>query len=322
METCLPIKVTLSMLCLVALLITSCEDEVTVFEPTELAILGPEEVSPGDTATYITDRYENETYSWTVPAGATVTSGEGTPEVTVTFTAAGSGEISVAARGINGTKTVEVITSVPEASIALDEEEVALSEGETADVLITFDHDIASAPEVSLVEVEGLAGSTIGPVEKVDDRTFRVAYTAGSGDGVDQISVTQAVSTEFYGSVTMDTVMTFDAYRVDNTSATGELTASQTPVSDDMSVTISAVFSEALSTSDTVQVSINGVTSDAAYVSDANMITQDGITWTYVFEPEDGANELATVSVNNLPADLAGNPTEAVEPIILQIKND
>ncbi|MEK6476558.1 hypothetical protein WJR50_03450 [Catalinimonas sp. 4WD22] len=312
------------MLCLVVLLISSCEDdEVTVFEPTELAILGPEEVSPGDTATYTTDLYENETYSWMVPEGATITSGGSTPNIiSVTFTAAGGGEISVAARGINGTKTVEVITSVPEASVALDEEEVALSEGETANVLITFDQDIASAPEVSLVEVEGLAGSTIGAVEKVDDRTFRLAYTAGSGDGVDQISVTQAVSTEFYGSVTMDTVMIFDAYRVDNTSATGELTASQTPVSDDMSVTISAVFSEALSTSDTVQVSINGVTSDAAYVTDANMITQDGITWTYVFEPEGGANELATVSVNNLPADLVGNPTEAVEPIILQIKND
>lgn len=311
------------MLCMVALLITSCEDEVTVFEPTELAILGPEEVSPGDTVTYIADLYEVETYHWMVPEGATITAGAPTPNIiSVTFTAAGSGEISVAARGINGSKTVEVITSVPEASVALDDDEVALSEGETANVMITFDQDIASAPEVSLVEVEGLAGSTIGAVEKVDDRTFRVAYTAGTGDGVDQISVTQAVSTEFYGSVTMDTVMTFDAYRVDNTSATGDLTASQTPVSDDMSVTFSAVFSEALSTSDTVKVSINGVTSDAAYVTDANMITEDGVTWTYVFEPEDGANELATVSVNNLPADLAGNPTEAVEPIIIQIKND
>ncbi|MDF9799906.1 hypothetical protein OKW21_005169 [Catalinimonas alkaloidigena] len=310
------------MLCLVVLLISSCEDdEVTVYEPTELTILGPEEVSPGDTATYITDRYENETYSWTVPAGATVTSGEDTPVVTVTFTAAGGGEISVAARGINGTKAVDVLTSAPEASIALDSG-VVLSEGETANVLISFDQDIASAPEVSMVEVDKLAGGTLGAVEKVDDRTFQVAYTAGTGDGIDQVSVVQAVSTEFYGSVTMDTVMTFDVYKVDNTSATGELMASQTPVSDDMAVTLSAVFSEALSTSDTVKVSVNGITTDAAYVTDANMITQDGITWTYVFEPEDGANELASVSINNLPADLAGNATEAVEPIIIQIKND
>lgn len=322
MKTYLPFKVTFSILAIVALLVTACEDdEVTAYEPTELMVIGPAEVSPGDTATYIADRYENETYSWTVPAGATLTSGDGTPVVTVTFTAAGGGEISVDARGISGSKTVNVVTTAPQASMALDSG-VVLSEGETANVLITFDQDIAVAPEVSLVPADEVAGSTVSAVEKVDDRTFRVVYTAGAGDGTDQISVAQAVSSEFFGSVAMDTVLTFDGYIVDNTSATGELLASQTPVSDDMMVTISAIFSEALSISDSVKVSVNGLTTDAAYVTNASMTTEDGITWTYEFQPEGGASELASISVNNLPADLAGNPTEAVEPIIIQIKND
>ncbi|WPP48804.1 hypothetical protein [Catalinimonas niigatensis] len=322
MKTYLPFKAIFSILVMVALLITACEDdEVTTFEPTELMIIGPEEVSPGDTATYIADRYENETYSWTVPAGATLTSGDGTPVVTVTFTAAGSGDISVAARGIEGSKTVDVVTAAPMASIALDSG-VVLTEGGTANVLITFDQDIAVDPEVSLVPAEGVSGSTVSALEKVDDRTFRVSYTAGAGDGTDQISIEQAVTSVFFGSVAMDTVLTFDGYMVDNTAATGELSSSQTPVSDDMMVTLSAIFSETLSTSDTVKVSINGVTTDAAYVTNANMTTEDGITWIYAFQPEGGANELASVSVSNLPADLAGNPTEAVEPIIIQLKND
>jgi hypothetical protein len=323
MKIYLPFKVTFSMLGMVALLISiACEDDdVTTFEPTELMVIGPEEVSPGDTVTYTADRYGDETYTWTVPTGATVTSGEGTPVITVTFTAAGSGEITVAARGINGSKTVDVVTTAPQASIALDSG-VVLSEGETANVLITFDQDIADAPEVTLVPADEVVGSTVSAVEKVDDRTFRVTYTAGTGDGTDQISVGQAVSTEFFGSVAMDTVMTFDGYVVENTSATGELFASQTPISDDMAVTLSAIFNEPLSLSDTVKVSVNGVTTDAAYVTNESMTTEDGITWTYLFQPEGGANELASVSVSNLPADLAGNPTEAVEPIIIQLKND
>ena len=316
-------KMAFSIFGMIALLanVACTDDDVTTLEPTELMVLGPEEVSPGDTATYTTDRYTGETYTWTVPAGATITSGSDTPIIMVTFSAAGSGEITVAARGINGSKMVDVITAAPEPSVTVDDG-VVLSEGETADFLIVFDQDIATAPEVSLVPAEGTAGSTVSGVEKVDDHTFRVTYTAGSGDGTDQISVGQAVSTEFFGSVVMDTVITFDGYLVDNTPATGELFASQTPVSDNSAVTISAIFNEALSTSDSVKVSITGMTTDNAYVTDAGMTTQDGVTWTYVFEPEGGANELVSVSVNNLQNDMAGNPTEAVEPITIQIKNN
>ena len=311
----------LSLLSIGALLVgAACtDDEVTVFEPTQLAIAGPAEVAPGDTATYAADRYNDISYTWGVPTGATLIGGDGTPTITVTFTAAGSGDITVAARGLNGTKAVTVATTAPGASVSLDSG-VILAEGGARNVRITFDQDIATAPDVTLVPGAGVMGSTVGTVEKVDDRTFQVAYTAGSGDGTDKISVSKAVSSEFFGSVAMDTVITFDAYAVDNTPATGELFASRTPVNDSIMVTLSAMFSEPLSTTDSVKVSVNGLTT--AYVTDASMTTQDGMTWTYQFQPEGGANELVTVSVNTLPADLAGNPTAAVEPIIVQIKND
>ena len=318
------LKTILSTFGLGALLIgAACDDDdTTVFEPTQLTVGGPDEVSPGDTATFTADQYENETYTWGVPAtGATIIEGDGTSAITVIFTAAGSGDITVAARGVNGSKTVTVATSAPTASVALDSG-VVLMEGETANVRVSFDQDIATAPTVTLVPADEVTGGAVSAVEQVDDRTFQVTYTAGAGDGTDQVSVSQAVTSEFFGSVAMDTVIAFDVYPVDNTPATGELFASRTPVSDSMMVTLSAMFSEPLSTSDSVQISVNGLTT--TYVTDATMDTEDGLTWTYEFQPEGGANELATVTVSNLPTDLAGNATDAdsIEPIIIQIKNE
>ena len=324
MKTRISLKLAIGMFSISALLaVVSCnDDETAAFEPTELAVSGPDEVAPGDTATYTADRYNGETYTWTVPSsGVTIIEGEGTPAITVTFTAAGSGDITVAARGVNGTKTVKVLTAAPLASAALDSG-VVLSEGKTGKVLISFDQAIATAPKLTLMPDAGVMGSAVSAIEQVDDHTFQVTYTAGAGDGMDKLSVAEAVTSEFFGSKAMDTVLVFDLYQVDNTSATGELFASRTPVNDSTTVTLSAAFSEALSTTDSVKISVNGLLT--AYVTDARMTTQDGITWTYSFQPTGGANELATVSVSSSPADLAGNPTEASEiaPIIIQIKND
>ncbi len=49
------------------------DDEVGVFEPTELLVDGPTALAPGDTVTYTADRYEGATYTWAVPTpGATI----------------------------------------------------------------------------------------------------------------------------------------------------------------------------------------------------------------------------------------------------------
>ena len=324
MKKYVPVKLVISALSFVFLVANvSCEeDEISPYEPDRLIVSGPAEVAPGATATYYTSLYENETYSWTVPTGATIIEGEGTSSIDVSFTAAGSGDVTVAGRGINGTTAVTVVATAPEAEVALDSTISALAEGGTANVLITFDQAIATAPAVTLVPGDEVTGSTISAVEKVDDNTFQVTYTAGAGDGTDRISVDKAVTTETLGAVAMDTVVTFDGYAVDNTSATGKLSASDTPVSDSTMVTLSAVFSEPLSTSDSVKVSVTGLSTATAYVSDASMATEDGLTWTYDFQPTGAANELVTVSVGGLPADRAGNPTEAVEPIVIQIKNE
>ena len=324
MKKYIPFKAVTSALSVIALVtIMSCEQEedTSPLEPYRLVVSGPGEVAPSETHTYYTSLYEGETYAWAVPSGATIVDGEGTFSIDVTFTAAGSGDITVERQGIRGAKTVAVVTSAPVAEVTLADTTVAaLTEGGTANVLISFDKDIATVPEVMLMPAEGVTGSMISAVEKVDDRTFQVTYTAGAGDGTDKISVDKAVSSELFGAVVMDTIVTFDAYPVDNTPATGELSASLTPVDDSTMTMISATFSEPLSTTDSVKISINGLTN--AYVTEAAMTTEDGLVWTYGFQPEGGASEVVSVSVSNLPADLAGNPTEEVASIIVEVNNE
>ncbi len=322
MKKYVPFKLFLSIVCLSAGMINvACQEEGST-DPLpidRLVIGGEEEPSAGDTITYNASLYEGESYTWTVPAGAEIVSGAGTYSINVAFSSAGSGDITVTARGITGTLAVAVEDpALPEAAVALPNDTVLVA-GATSPVRISFGLPIETPPVVGVVPAAGTAGGAVSAVTRVNDRTFEVIYTAGTGDGTDKISVDKAVTTAYYGAAAMDTVVTFNAYPTDNTSATGELFASRTPVDSTTTSTLSVVFSEPLLTSDTVKVSVVGAAQ--TYVTDANMMTADGQTWTYDFQPEGGTTELATVSVSNLPADLAGNPTVAVEPISIQIKN-
>ncbi len=298
----------------------SCEEDSTQsFTPYRAVIGGPSTVAPGEVATYYTDTYGSETVSWTVPTGATIVSGAGTESIEVTFAAGASGEIAVVKQGLNGTIAVTVEAVKPVASVSLDSG-VVLRQGQSAPVTISFDKDIEIAPAATLLSLgTGITGSALSPLVKTDDKTFQATYTAGTGDGTEVLSLEEAVASQFLGATVMDS-SGFELYAVDNTAATGKLFASSTPVDDSTAVTLSAIFSEPLSTTDTVKVSVNGASQ--AYVTEANMTTEDGMTWTYEFQPEGGANEVATVSVGNLPSDPAGNSTQAVSPIVIQIKND
>ena len=306
--------------CIITLLVgMSCEEDSTQsFQPYRAVIGGPSTVAPGEVATYYTDTYGSETVSWTVPTGATIVSGAGTESIEVSFAAGASGDIGVVKQGLNGKLSVTVEEVKPVASVALDSG-VILQQGESAPVTISFDKDIATPPQAALLPTTQLTGGVLSALQKVDEKTYQATYTAGAGDGTETLSLEGAVSSQFFGATMMDS-SGFELYTVDNTAATGKLLASSTPVDDSTMVTFSATFSEPLSTTDTVKISVDGAS--LSYVTEASMMTEDGITWTYDFQPQGGANEVATVSVGNLPTDLAGNPTQAVAPIVIQIKND
>ncbi len=322
MKKYVPFKLFLGLVYLsVGMINVACQEEGST-DPLpidRLVIGGEEEPAAGDTLTYNTSLYEGESYTWAVPTGATIVGGAGTFAIDVAFSSAGSGDITVAARGATGKLTVAVEDpALPEAAVALPNDAVLMA-GATGPVRISFEQPIETAPVVGVVPAAGTAGGAVSAVTRVNDRTFEVIYTAGTGNGTDKISVDQAVTTAYYGASAMDTVMTFNAYPTDNTAATGELSASRTPVDSTTTSTLSVMFDEPLLTSDTVKVSVVGASQ--AYVTEANMMTADGQTWTYSFQPEGGTTELATVTVSNLPTDLAGNPTEVVDPISVQIKN-
>ena len=301
----------------------ACEEEggIEPYEPYYLVITGPTEVAPGDTVTYAATSYENESYSWTVPDNATIVDSNEADTIQVTFPSGSGGNIMVSVKGLTESETIAVNPANPVSSITLAD--TSLSQGGTSTVLINYNQDITTAPTLELRSNENTDGSTLGDIERVDDRTFRATYTAGTGDGTDEILVTGGVSSPFYGSVTDTLESVFNLTPTDNTPATGELFASRTPTTPDDAVLITAAFSESLNTQDSVRLSITSTNplNDTTYLDGVIMSTLDGATWTYEFEPGEGINDITEVSVD-APTDPAGNTTEAVEPIILEIKDE
>jgi hypothetical protein len=301
----------------------ACEEDsgIDPYEPYYLVINGPTEVAPGETVTYSANPYEGETYSWTVPNGAELVSGDGNDTIQVIFSAGSSGSLTVAARGLTETESITVTPTLPTPTIELAD--TALAQGGTQDVIINFNKDIETAPSVSLTVGEGTQGGTLGALERIDERSFRAPYTAGSGNGTDEIEVTGAVSSAFFGAQRDTTVSTFNIYSTDNTPATGTLEASRTPVASGQTVTFTATFDEALYVArDSVtisMVSVDPTTRDTTYVNSAVMSTLDGINWTYAHEPTTSVDDVASVSIS-APADRAGNVTVLPEPILIEVR--
>ena len=302
----------------------ACEEDsgIDLYEPYYLVINGPTEVAPGETITYSANPYQGETYTWTVPDGAQLVSGDGNDTIQVIFSAGSSGNLTVAARGLTETEAIAVTPTLPTPSIELAD--TALTQGGVQDVVISFNKDIDTPPAVKFVAGDGTQGGTLGALERVDERSFRATYTAGSGNGIDRIEVTGAVSNAFYGAQRDTTVSIFNIYQTDNTPATSTLEASRTPVASGQTVTFTATFDEALyiaQDSVTISVvSIDASTPDTTYVSNAVMSTLDGTNWTYAYQPEGvSTDDIASVSIS-APADLAGNVTVIPDPILIEIR--
>ena len=301
----------------------ACEEDsgIDPYEPYYLVINGPTEVAPGETITYSANPYQGETYTWTVPNGAQLVSGDGNDTIQVIFSAGSSGNLTVAARGLTETEAIAVTPTLPTPSIELAD--TALTQGGVQDVVINFNKDIDTPPAVKFVAGDGTQGGTLSALERVDERSFRATYTAGSGNGTDEIEVTGAVSNAFFGAQRDTTVSTFNLYSTDNIAAIGTLEASRTPVAPGQTVTFTATFSEQLYVAqDSVTISMVSVdlaTRDTTYFDNAVMNTLDGINWTYAYEPTTSVDDVASVSIN-APADRAGNVTVLPDPILIEVR--
>ncbi|MGB3849152.1 MAG: hypothetical protein WA958_04245 [Tunicatimonas sp.] len=325
MKKYLPSNLTAILLGLVVLTIGfACEEDsgIDPYQPYYLVITGPNEVAPGASITYSANPYQGETYTWEVPAGATL-EGQGNDTVTVVFSAASSGNVTVAARGLTESRNITVNSTLPTPTVELAD--TALAQGGTQDVIISFAKDIETAPTVTFAAGEGTQGGTLGALERVDERSFRAPYTAGSGNGTDEIVVTGAVSNAFFGAQRDTVETTFNVYTTDNIAATATLEASQTPVVSGETVTFTATFNEELYIAqDSVtitMVSSSLLTRDTTYIDNAVMSTLDGINWTYDYQPTTSIDDIASVSIS-APADLAGNVTILPDPILIEVRED
>lgn len=85
-------------------------DYVRVYDTGQPSVDGPHIVGPNEVANYsvIDENGANTNYSWSVPAGATVVSGQGTASVQVDFTGASAGSVSVALDNSCGTHQLDV----------------------------------------------------------------------------------------------------------------------------------------------------------------------------------------------------------------------
>ncbi|MDD4192509.1 MAG: hypothetical protein PHI28_14345 [Mangrovibacterium sp.] len=88
---------------------TSCEVEKYDYTPIEyLKITGVSSTTANSTKDYYTFYLEDATYTWTVPAGATIKSGQGTSHISVQFGNTG-GALSVEVNGMESEMTITIL---------------------------------------------------------------------------------------------------------------------------------------------------------------------------------------------------------------------
>ena len=120
----------------------------------------------------------NTTYTWTVPTGATITSGQGTPSITVNMTgvAVGSHQVTVTASNVCGTSTQtlqDIYVHQPTVSAYAD---LACSGG-----------------SLNLYAFGGVSYSWTGPNSFVSTNQFPVIYNAGASQtGTYTVTITDA----------------------------------------------------------------------------------------------------------------------------------
>ncbi len=87
--------------------------KATLARPAAIVVSGGiAKVCPGDSRTYSTTAVAGMTYNWVVPAGATITSGQGSSSITVSYTPnfVANGTMSVTANNACGTSTARTLT--------------------------------------------------------------------------------------------------------------------------------------------------------------------------------------------------------------------
>ena len=90
---------------------TMVVDYIRVYTSANM-VVGNIAVEPTGTATYSTTNIAGATYNWTVPTGATIVNGQGTPSVSVTFSSNSNGNVAVATTTPCGTVNAAIAVTI------------------------------------------------------------------------------------------------------------------------------------------------------------------------------------------------------------------
>jgi len=158
-------------------------------------ITGPTTVCQGSTQTYSITAIPGVTsYDWTVPAGAVITSGQGTTTITVTF-GASAGNISVTATNACGTSAATnlAVALYPLISITLSSNDLIICSGESTVIGGTATGGDGGPYTYTWDNGLGVATPPI-TVSPVTTTTYNVSVTDACGSPVGTGSITITVS--------------------------------------------------------------------------------------------------------------------------------
>ncbi|WP_377469356.1 hypothetical protein [Pontibacter silvestris] len=323
-------KITFLLLLFVTVLgFTACDDDDNepFFDPTRLAIGGPDEVAPGTNRNYTIGNITSpETYTWSVEGPAQIVGSNTGATITVAFQSVGEAVITATNGTETGRLTVEVANVAPAVTATLDTtamgQQKALRNGESDTVFFEFDapfRDIESFginTEDSTAFNQGtepFTSGTLGELSQLDNGRYYAIYTAGPGNGTPEAKFANIIATSEYGSDTVETAYV-QLYRVDNIAPVVDFTYSQPTANEGTVVTVTATFSEAVMPADPADtllfVTLSGAGTSAE--RDTLMATDNPLVYTFEYEvSETATNGPVQIGIEGV-VDFAGNELAGV----------
>ena len=242
----------------------------------------------------------SSTLAFTSPNPALVTTGSNTITFDTLSDATYTGKTitvtDAAGNASNLTIPQFVIDTIPPTAAITYSQAGPYKENATTTITATFTESLITTPKINISGVSSISEDMSG-----SGTTWTYGYTAPSGNGTETISL--SAGTDAAGNEATTITSNNNTFTVDNTAPTATITYSPAgPYKENDSVTITATFTESLTT--TPKIAISGVSS-----INATGMSGSGITWTYDYTaPAGDGTETITLSAGT---DAAGNEVVA-----------
>ncbi|MBU2915311.1 hypothetical protein [Reichenbachiella agariperforans] len=337
-----------SLLSMTVLFMASCDEDNSVEGDPRLVIEGPTTALPESSATYDLQVDIGGTTTWTVEGPASLTSStESVAELT--FNSVGMVTITATNGSLEGIYYVNV--NAVDAAVAASMKYGKANNGGTDTLFLSFPAPLASAPSLAMnglnpadtsaffrtEDNKSMApfvspGSSLSAAMAYKGSTmeYYALYTGGSGAGQAEAIVTSATVADNFGGSSIENVYLL-IEEVDNVAPIGEIAFSSPVAKDSATVTISAMFNEAVRPVTVNPGEMNYIFIDISYGDGSGLVVQDtlwatddpsvwSLDYTVNGESTTDPNTTLDVSVSRV-ADLAGNIPTVLEDASMLVDN-